>query len=802
MNSSSLYSRTLRNLDWQSLTHALMERARSPLGKDLAERIAPLPSQGAAEQRLKLLDEAGHILQNAELRNLIGLPALLSDVADPLPAFHRSSRGGVLDPQEIFISGKFMESITLVGEGLRQVSAESEIPSLQGLFRFAPKAVELVAIIKRSVNFSGEILDTASTDLKKFRQMRTEKRVAIQKTLQNRVRRWHDDGLLQDDFFDQIDGRFVVPLRADHRGEISGHILAQSQSRQSLFIEPLEFVAENNELQTIEAKVRFEELRILRELSQRIGDRSSEFLAWVEPLAELDFIFAATDLARDWTLVRPVFSDGLILKNLTHPYLKAAGKKAIGNDIQLEGQMACVISGPNTGGKTVLLKALALNALMAKCGLFISAKTGSQLPFYRNVVALVGDDQNLSDGLSSFSSQVRDMKAVMAEVEPVSLILVDEILSSTDPEEATALSTAILKKLITAGHNIFMTTHFSGLAQNALRTEKTTVAAMEFQNHSPTYRFLPNQMGQSHALEVATLLGLDHEVLKEAQNWMNPEKLDYQGLSLRLQESLRDVEARSAVLESNAQMELQDLRAELETQFQEKLSEFLQRSEDEIRILERKYEAQAQTQSLAKRPQEKISELKKTKDELKNFAKEILKGPVSSEAKRHDSSPTAPGTRTPEKGLEVKVKDHIPLWGGRYGIIATWNAVTKKATISMGALRTELEDKDFTVEGKPKKTGAPMRKVKKSYQASSETYSSTPSSTLNLRGLRGIEVKESLEKFLDSALSTGASSVKVVTGHGSGAVKAAFLEVIKSLNYIQSYKPERPGDDGAWIVEF
>ena len=828
----TLTQRSFETLEWPQVTGALAARCRSPLGASLAVAHKPLPTLDARHALCHRIQET--TLLRAQKPNL---PGLLSDTADPRDFFERAARRGVLEPTEIWICGHFTATLGTIGTELRTSAAMA--PLLAADFAEAPATPRLWAHIVKSVNPRGEILDTASPELGRLRGERAHCRASFERLLHTRVKEWHSAGFLQDDFYDVLDGRYVVPVRADQQGRLTGNLFSRSQSRQSLYIEPTELVAPNNELQEIDNSIRSEEYRILKSLSNQLGDLAPDYLRWAQPLGLLDLAFAAAHLAVDWHLRAPqtrsqVISHGafktksaitLELPGLFHPLLLDSGVSPVSNDLVIDAStQGILISGPNTGGKTVLIKAAALAILMAQSGLFIAAQDGAVIPHYAGVLSLIGDDQNIAAGLSSFSSQIKDLNEIlMGQTAPL-FIVVDEILSSTDPEEASVLAQAITEELISRGHHLLVTTHFSDFAAR-LQTVKHSdqrfvgfiVAAMEFEGGRPTYRLRMNQMGASHALEVARHLGIPAAILDRAQSLRSRAKIDYEAAVVSLKKEqiqlTEDSQRLQNELEDKMAHRLEAERLALETErlsIRERYQAFIDRWDQWQKAFHEKFDTLS-TVGRRRLPMGPRHDLTTSFVEMQNEAQRAQVAPPPQQGSKplgHGPG-GAPSDPQPERlvaivGATVRMRS----LAGATGVIAAIQGVT--ATVALnpaGKIKIQKPLSDLEVIAAPRQIKTPLHHHP--HHIVEQTEVSRPSSSkLDLRGKRYDEAMSELHRFLDHSYRSGASQVTVVTGHGTGALKKGLKDLMKELPYVRETRAGNinssgvHGDDGAVLIEF
>ncbi len=762
----------------------------SDLGKARCESHRPFTSPQAAERFQTKTAEALRLANNGST-----VHSFVSGTQDPSEQLERASREAILMPLELWNVGHFMQSVGFLGSELR--SAKTLAPVLAFEFETAPSVPAVCNEISRAVSSEGLILDSASSELLRLRRLRSDRRSAFETQLESKVKEWHAKGLLQDKFYDVMEGRFVVPVKVEQQSKLEGALVGRSNTGQSVFMEPLELTTSNNELKEIELSIRSEELRILRELSAKIGALAPVFQLWVEPVAEFDLVFASALFARDFKLTRPKFSEDrkLILRGLFHPQLSSQGIEAVKNSFALEteappqaGRRCILISGPNTGGKTVLIKAAALATAMAQAGLYIPADDACVLPFYKNLYALIGDEQSIAAGLSSFSAQIAELKRALNEAAIPSLIVVDEILSSTDPEEASALAQAFIEECLARGHHLLVTSHFSELSARVRENKHAAVGAMEFRNGRPTYELRLDELGSSHAIEVAARLGFPPKLLERARALVSQGKVDYQN-------ALQELRAKEAALELAHRQETDRLRSE-NRDLKNRLEQFLKDSEEKIRIaIDQALRAIAVERA---RKTSSVSVSAKLKAQTDAIAQEATRKVGSAAQTAFGEALEIDAPTKDRKTVEFKVGTKIRLRDKRYvhGVILELHPDKGTAVVQLGILRMEkaLTELDLFEEAGKK-------------HRSSGIHVETPISTevfskkLDLRGRRTEEALAAAESFLDNALRAGMGSVTIITGHGTGAIKAGLKELLGKLPYVSAFRAERENDDGALTID-
>jgi DNA mismatch repair protein MutS2 len=744
-------------------------------------------------------------------------PGVFSDLHDPTQSFDRCHKGGVIDAQSLHYCGRFM---AVCGE-LKSLleSLPFATPTFSSDLEHLPKRPALCDTLKKSVNANGDILDGASKELQRLRTERAYARQRFEKTIQTKVNEWHQRGLLQDSFYDVLDGRFVVPLKAERQSELKGNLHSRSQTRQSLFIEPLEFMAANNEMQQLEIAIQAEEARILRDLSQQVGRLAPEYMEWPPVFAKIDMAFAATALMKDWrlSLASPATDTACVyLPGLFHPLLATLSITPVANDLTLGAKghkhpQALIISGPNTGGKTVFIKAAALAVVMAQAGLPVAAQAEAQVGHYNHVFALIGDEQDMAGGLSSFSAQIKDLNELLQQHNRTGqdFIVIDEILSSTDPEEATALSLALIEELCDRNHNLLITTHFSELANRGRNTAGVAAAAMAFQQGKPTYQIRLHELGSSHALEVAERLHFNERVLNRARSYISKDKIDYD----RAKKALLDREAELQRWQQSELIRLQNQSDELTKTLEEERTALARVLSDRISELENKWAAllvetetklktyEKQGVASLKKSKQRIFEtgqnqIEKAKSDIQLLAEQLKKSKPTKKDNKPQTHRTENTSGLLSPGSQVRIKS----LGDALGKIIELNETggTTQVTVQVGAMRMNLNPESLVpvAPTKTKLSNAVLISI-----GNALDNAPTPRK-LDLRGVRRDEALMRAERYLDQAFSQGIPFVTVITGHGTGAIKDGLKELLSHLPYVKQFGPERSSDDGAFLVEF
>jgi DNA mismatch repair protein MutS2 len=733
------------------------------------------------------LDETDQLRALREVRADVGI-GVARDIG---PAVGRAERGGRLDPLQLVEIGATLESASRLGTAL----AEDRRPLLRELARDLKPLPHVRSTIERSIDPAGEILDTASPVIG---GLRAAVRVAFE-----RLRRRLDSlvggelaGVLQEPIVTLRNGRYVVPVKAEARGRVKGIVHDASGSGQTLFVEPLVVVELGNAWREAQAAVEEEEGRILDELSRLVAASAEPLRETLAALARFDLWSAKAQLAAEMDGVRAAPSDGLVeLLDARHPGLTG---RVVPIDIRIgEGYSALVITGPNTGGKTVALRTAGLLALMHQAGLHVPAARGSRLPVFRDVLADVGDEQSIAQSLSTFSGHMRAIVRMVAAAGPMTLVLLDELGAGTDPTEGSALAQAILDHLIRAGSLVVATTHYAELKAYAHTTDRARNASVEFdiETLSPTYRLTIGLPGRSQAFAIAERLGLPPGIVTDARS--------------RLSESQRAFEA---TLASIAASETEaDAALERATAAERRALDALRSATEERRRARRERdeiarEARREADRALGELREAIEQAHRLVDRGAVTAQALDASLAVAEASRDRMAvPEVP--EEPERAGPVRrawrVGDRArSRSGGWEGRVAALDRDGRRATLEAGGLRVAVDIADLlpavTEPGETVRRMEPAAEVESLRLARARAISDS----LDVRGARVEEALDALDRYLDDAVLAGLSSVTIVHGVGTGALRDAVRSHAASHPAVRAAKPgERgKGGDGATIL--
>ena len=647
-----------------------------------------------------------------------------------------------------------------------------------------------------------EIADNASTTLSDIRRKMRIEAGKIKDSLQKMISSPAYSKFLQEPIITIRQGRYVVPVKSEHRGDVPGLVHDVSATGSTYFVEPMSAVNANNALRDLEFKEKKEIERILAELSAEAAAHRDDISLNVQLLVQLDVIFAKAKLAYRMRAWEPLMNDdGIIeLRNARHPLIDP--KKVVPISVRLgEDFDSMIITGPNTGGKTVTLKTIGLLTLMAECGLHIPAGDGSQLSTFDAILADIGDEQSIAQSLSTFSSHMRTIVDMVAECDDRTLVLFDELGAGTDPAEGAALAIALIEFCRKMGSRVVATTHYAELKLYAMRTKGVINASCEFnvETLQPTYKLLIGIPGKSNAFAISRKLGLSEDILKEADDLVGKSDKDFEDVLSQLESQRQQMES--------ARMEAERLRAETEKikRQSEEYSVQLQKEKDKAMEAARQ-EAQRiidDARFVANKTAEELKELRKQIESgdvngINQRQTELRKGLNEAEANLRAGQKEI---KRPEPKRAVMVGDTVELL--KLGTKASVIAINKDGTylLQAGILKMsakpdevyllEVENPYKTKGGRPQHSGREMKMAAMSQE-------------IDLRGMDSIEAIGVLQRYLDEAMRSNLSSVRIIHGKGTGTLRAAVQQELKRTKFVKTYRlgVYGEGEDGVTIAEF
>ena len=787
--------KALKTLEYYKIIEMLENLATSSIGKDMCRRLAPCDDLGKIQlMQQETADALSRIYQKGALS--------FGGVKDIRGSLKRLEIGGTLGTGELLDIAGLLENAGRAKAYSRRDTEEENLDSLDGMFQILEPLTPLSSEIRRCILSPEEIADDASPGLHQVRRGMKNINEKIHSQLASYIS-GNARTYLQDGVITMRNGRYCIPVKSEYRSQVPGMIHDQSSTGSTVFVEPMAVVKLNNDLRELEAKEQAEIEILLSNLSQTAGENLDLLQDDLKILAQLDFIFARALLAKAQNATEPRFNtEGIInLKKARHPLIEK--HQVVPIDIRLgESFDLLVVTGPNTGGKTVSLKTVGLLTLMGQSGLHIPAFDNSQLSAFQEVYADIGDEQSIEQSLSTFSSHMTNVVHFLEKADKNSLVLFDELGAGTDPTEGAALAIAILSHLHSQGIRTMATTHYSELKVYALSTQGVENASCEFDVETlrPTYRLLIGVPGKSNAFAISSKLGLPDYIIDKAKEQISQEDESFEDVLTSLEASRKTIETEQEEIEKYKE-EIKELKTQLEAK-QDKLDQQKEKilrnaNEEAYRILRDAKEYADQTMKIFnKAGKETLSakELEAQREKLRKKADHAGKKIALKTPEKKKSSLTAKDISLGDsvRVLSLNVKGTISSKPDAKGMVY----------VQMGILRSKVALSDLELIDEPvitgpslQKTGAGKIRMNKSASVRTE---------INLLGKTVDEAVAELDKYLDDAYLAHLGSVRIVHGKGTGALRKGIHNYLKRLKYVDNFHLAEfgEGDAGVTIVEF
>lgn len=785
--------KALETLEYKKIIAQLKREMGSAASAKLADELTPLTSEKIIKEELRSTTEAVDLIVRK----------------GPLPT------GGLYDIREALLLAKKGGSLTmrqlLEVQNVLGISSEvvafmhdDALPELKYIGEMVDLIVEFTALekeISRCILTEDEMADNASPKLKDIRRSIHQQNQAIKNKLSRIITSSSNKTYLQDTIVTMRDGRYVIPVKQEYRSFFPGMVHDQSKGGATLFIEPQGVVELNNKLRELEVEEQLEIARILAELSSRVAEHYREIRSNLELLIKLDFIMAKGKLSCKMHASEPkIDADGeLRLISARHPLIEY--KKAVPVDIRIGGDYrTLIITGPNTGGKTVSLKTAGLLVMMAQSGLHIPASHASTLPIFGEVFADIGDEQSIEQSLSTFSSHMKNIVSIIDKASYDSLVLVDELGAGTDPTEGAALAIAILERFYDSGALTMATTHYNELKKYALATSGVENAAMEFdvETLTPTYRLLIGVPGKSNAFEISKKLGLSESVIERASEHIKHGDMEFENVISSIEDDKRKAAA--------DRLDAESMRAEIEERLK-KLEE-KEKAVSEKRadiIAEAKREAREllrETKSAVKDVQKDLRRLQKSgaHTNLNTGALEKSRRKINEAENLVSEKVVKQVNSEPVSADTLKIGDRVKLLTiGQNGTILSLPDEKGNLMINIGALKVKarLQDLMLINEGKDRK---PQAKSSSKYGSLLRSKSSSVSASINVMGKNLEDALADVEKYLDDVYMAGLDMVSIIHGRGGGILKDGIRQMLKRKKYVDSYGAASYNDGGEGVT--
>ena len=786
---SELFEKSMSTLELPRVLELLASCAVTDEGKERALRLRPMTD---LDDVRRAQEETTAAVKLLVLRGTPGFAGIHPVAA----SLQRADMGGSLNTRELLEIAAVLRAARTAGD----YGAGEEKSPISHLFHALTPNKFLEETITNSIIGEDELADSASPELASIRRHMRATEAKVREILQKIISS-NQSKYLQESIITIRSDRYVVPVKSEYKNSIPGLVHDVSSSGSTFFIEPMGVVKANNELRELAAKEKKEIERILAELSAQCAAHKEDILEDYQLLIWLDAIFARAKLSLKLECTEPRLSDKFLkLRGARHPLLDQ--KKAVANDLELGERFdTLVITGPNTGGKTVTLKTMGLITLMAQCGLHIPAKDDSTVRIYDRVLADIGDEQSIAQSLSTFSSHMTNIVGILKEADDKTLILFDELGAGTDPVEGAALAAAIIESARGLGAQVAATTHYAELKVYAMTTPGVENASCEFnvETLAPTYRLVMGIPGKSNAFAISRRLGLPEYIIDKAAARLDAENVRFEDVLTRLDQQRQEME--------KERLEARRLKLEME-QSAEKAREYREKLEAERSKVVEKAQAEAraiieEARAASDLALSELKEMKKRQDKLdwqqvndtRAESRRLL-----NEAERNIGGPAKeieppPPTRPAVAGDTVELV--------KMGTKATVLSVNKDGSLQLqaGILKISAkQDEVRVVEGETESQKATRKIIAR---AEHTIRTAAVPSQVDLRGMMTDEAIAVLERFLDTAMMGKLETVTIIHGKGTGAVRNAVRTYLRRSRYVKSFRPGRygEGEDGVTIAE-
>ena len=793
---SDLFDKSIRTLELPRVLELLSEQAVSAEARQRALRIRP---ETEPEEVLRLLD------QTDAARNLIGLRGSpsFSGVKPVAEALDRADRGGALNTRELLTIADLLTAARRAKEYFNDEAAEKT--AIDHLFLSLHGNRFLEGKIKRAIPDEDTIADAASTELADIRRHMRAAQAKSRQILQKIISSPSYGKILQETIITQRDGRFVVPVKAEHKGDLPGLVHDISSTGATLFVEPMGVVQANNEYIELQAKEQKEIDRILAEFSAEAAAHREDIQWDYDTLVHLDLIFARGQLSYKMNAVRPeVRRDGAIhLRKARHPLLDP--KTAVPIDIELGDTFdTLVITGPNTGGKTVTLKTLGLLTLMTQCGLHIPAADRSAVSVYERVLADIGDEQSIEQSLSTFSAHMVNIVEILKEADRHSLVLFDELGAGTDPVEGAALAIAVIQHVRRLGAKVAATTHYAELKTFAMTTAGVENASCEFdvETLAPTYRLLIGIPGKSNAFAISRRLGLPEDVIAAAQEQMSGESVRFEDILTQLEEKRQALEKREQEADRLLRQREEDARRARE------FREQMQRAKENARS---RGEAEAKrilrdARTAADQVFQELSEMRKAQAKAErmlneNEARAALRRTLN-EAEEAVSRRDARQEPIPKPSRPIRAGDLVEIPGVKTP--AEVVSVGKDGTLQLkaGILKMKAKVDEVRLIEDDERAARKKTPSVTIRQNADRALRASAARELDIRGMETLEAESVVENFISAAVMGKLETVTIIHGKGTGALRKAVHDILRRNKAVKSFRlgVYGEGESGVTVV--
>lgn len=774
----------LEKLEFSKILQNISKYASTEPGKNEILELKPHYNKLLAEMEGTYVNEAKEILIKNDVPPIDYLPDLSDDL----------SRSGI---EGASLQAKSILEILRLAEISRRIfqflKSQPDSPHLNNDYLnrlFVDKMFE--HHISKVIDENGEVRDSASMKLREIRSDIKKKKDSLSKVINRILKDLSDSFLVREEYITQRDGRMVVPIKSEHKRHVKGFIHSESSTGQTVYIEPEETLELNNDILSLNFAEKREIERILKELTKKIGESSDRLKDSLNTIASLDCIFARAKYSTEIIGAFPSIDEKLPLKILDgrHPLLlkRISRNKTVPLNLEINKDNVILITGPNAGGKTVVLKTIGLLAVMTMSGIHIPVSPDTNMHFFDDILIDIGDQQSIEDDLSTFSSHLSNIRKILNEANNKSLVLVDEIGTGTDPAEGSALATAVLLILQKKGATVLATTHHGSLKLIANEIEGFQNASMEFdtENLVPTYKFRQGVPGSSYAFEVAGRIGFDRSFIELAKEYLNSDKMKVEDFlieletrSKSLEKKLKEYEIENSRLKGLTNLYQQNIE-KLENQKRDILKEAKNKADEYLRDINKRVEDAVRQIKESNANADKIKEARRKIEEIKVENKEKVKQDFGTEI----------------KNIILSVGDYVTIKNSSAsGKILEIDSAKNKASVLAGSIKLQVKLEDLIPARKKEVEEKPVYR--------SDYFVPSANIKIDVRGKKPEEAEYELIRFVDDAYSAGLNRIEILHGKGTGVLKKLVKEILSNhIGVKQFYFANiEHGGEGITIVE-
>ncbi len=782
-----------RVLEYNKMIDLLEEMAASSVTKERIGKLSPMTELWKIKEAQEETTEA--------------VTVIMAKGALPLGGFydigglaHVAKKGGTLTMKQLLQVLYNLQAARNAAVFLGSDLPKEQLPKITALASVISIQKPLEEEIDRCILSEDEMADNASPELKRLRKAILRQNEDIRVKINSIINSQDNRGFLQDAIVTLRQGRYVIPVKQEHRAKVSGIVHDQSQTGATLFVEPQAIVNMNNELRELELQEKKEVQRILAELSGRVGALEREIRNNQKILLELDFMFAKGKLSVKMKGSEPRINESgyLRIKNGRHPLIGV--KKVVPVTVSLGREYhTLVITGPNTGGKTVTLKTIGLFSMMAQSGLHLPADCGTEMPIYHKIFADIGDEQSIEQSLSTFSSHMTNIVSIVKESDDRTLVLLDELCAGTDPTEGAALAIAVLGDLQSRGAAIAATTHYTELKKYALSTSGVQNASMEFdiETLSPTYRLRIGVPGRSNAFEISKKLGLPEHIVERAGTLLKRGDIQFEDVITKIDQDRKAAEAeREEALLLNIEMKRQKEKLEERaSRLEEQKEKILSRAREEAADMIREAKELSDRVSRELRQMEKLGSMEEI-----DRRQERLRGQLRQASGKYREPVKAVENSQPVNPHLLKLGDRVKvLTVDQNGSVLTLPDDKGDLQVQVGLLKLNVNLKNIS---KIQENVSKKEKQKQKYGALYRSKAQSISLSCNVIGKTLDEAEDIVDKYLDDAFMAGLKEVSVIHGRGAGILREGLQKMFRRHKHVESYRKGayNEGGDGVTVV--